>query len=122
MYNDLIVENFVDPEFVGDIDQPDLEFELGNSVCGDRIKIQVKIANYIIEEIAFRAWGCATSVATANIFCRSAKGATLENISNRDEKSIEAMLGELEPSQHHCVNILLELHKKLTNEATVGEA
>lgn len=121
MYSDLIVTHFTEPTFVGDLDSYDIEYEIGNSVCGDRIRIQVALFEGAIINIAFRAWGCATSVATADIFCNSVKGATLEAIASRDDSAIEMMLGELEPSQRHCINILSELHQKLVEEVTVGE-
>jgi len=121
MYNDLIVEHFTSPSYVGDIDTPDLEYELGNSVCGDRIRIHVKTTDGFITDIAFRAWGCATSVATADIFCNSVKGQSLEDINKRESQNIASMLGELEPSQYHCLDILKELHSSLLSEIMEGE-
>jgi len=117
MYSELIIDHFTDPGFVGDIESPALEFEIGNSVCGDRIRVQVNLADDVVDAIAYRAWGCATSVATGDIFCESAKGQTLSAIAARTEGDIEAMLGELEPSQHHCVQILVELHQSLISAA-----
>ncbi|MFC6669924.1 iron-sulfur cluster assembly scaffold protein [Marinobacterium aestuariivivens] len=113
MYNDIIIDNFSDPAHVGDIDEPDYEYEIGNPVCGDRIRIQISAHGGQIEHAKFRAWGCATSVATANIFCASLETRPLGQLDDRSESEIEAMLGELEPSQHHCVEILQQLHRRL---------
>jgi nitrogen fixation NifU-like protein len=127
MYNDIIIDNFSDPAHVGDIDGPDYEYEIGNPVCGDRIRIQVNSRNGRIEQANFRAWGCATSVATANIFCASLEALPLEHLVDRGDSEIADMLGELEPSQHHCVDILAQLHRRLIDllgddcrEATAG--
>lgn len=117
MYNDIIIDNFTNPLHVGDIDNPHYEFEIGNPVCGDRIKIQLLLDDDAIHQVAFRAWGCATSVATANIFCSSIHGLFIPEIAARTKLEIEDMLGELEPSQHHCLHILHELHQKLICEA-----
>lgn len=116
MYSNLIVDHFTDPSFVGDLDECDLAFEIGNSVCGDRIRIQLSLDAGIIAKVVFRAWGCATSIATADIFCESIRGKTSADITLRSHEEIEAMLGELDPSQHHCVHILQELHNKVVEE------
>ncbi|MEZ9199882.1 iron-sulfur cluster assembly scaffold protein [Shewanella sp. 10N.286.54.B9] len=113
MYNDIIVDNFSNPKFVGDLESADYKFEIGNPVCGDRIHMQVELDGDYIRDSRFRAWGCATSVATANIFCESIIGLSIEAISARESTEISEMLGELEPSQQHCINILIELHQEL---------
>ncbi|QQX80330.1 iron-sulfur cluster assembly scaffold protein [Shewanella sp. KX20019] len=122
MYNDIIIDNFSNPEFVGDLASAEHKFEIGNPVCGDRIKIQVNLDGDSIRDSRFRAWGCATSVATANVFCRSIMGRSFAEISARQTAEIAAMLGELEPSQQHCVNILIELHRELSLAVSLEEA
>lgn len=121
MYSHLIVEHFTSPSFVGDIDGPSQEFEIGNSVCGDRIRVQLCHDGELINKVAFRAWGCATSVATADIFCESILDKNISDIASRDQQYIDSMLGELEPSQYHCVHILHELHERLVDKIKVGE-
>lgn len=117
MYNDIIIENFSNPKYSGEIPNPHIEIEVGNPVCSDRIRIQIEMENKKISQGVFRAWGCAASVATANIFCSSINGKTIETIVNRDRSEIDQMLGEVEPSQYHCLDILHELHKKLEKVA-----
>jgi nitrogen fixation NifU-like protein len=80
MYNDIVIANFSDPEHSGEIQNPHLELEVGNSVCGDRIRIQIEMEGNRITKGVFRAWGCATSVATANIFCSLINGNEIETI------------------------------------------
>ena len=121
MYNDIIIENFSDPQYSGDLQNPSLELEVGNPVCGDRIRIQMNISDGKISQGVFRAWGCATSVATANIFCTSIHGHTIASIIKRSSSEIAQMLGELEPSQYHCLDILHELHQQLEQNATEKE-
>lgn len=113
MYNDIIITNFSEPKHSGEIQNADFEFEVGNSVCGDRVKIQIEMDGKKITKGVFRAWGCATSVATANIFCSLINGNTFENLVNKESSELDKMLGELEPSQYHCLDILHELHNKL---------
>ncbi|MCL1051033.1 iron-sulfur cluster assembly scaffold protein [Shewanella abyssi] len=121
MYNDIIIDNFSHPEFVGDLESADHQFEIGNPVCGDRIQMQVSLDGDSILDSRFRAWGCATSVAAANVFCRSIIGKSFAEVSARQTAEISAMLGELEPSQQHCVNILNELHRELSLAVSLEE-
>ncbi len=121
MYSDLIVQHFGDPQFVGDLDDKNIEFEIGNPVCGDRIQVHAITNGATIENIVFRAWGCATSVATADIFCEQAKGQSLEQLESRSENDMAQMLGDLEPSQQHCVSIMVALHRRILAEASEKE-
>jgi len=118
MYSDLIAEHFMDPGYVGNIDSPEFEFKVGNSVCGDRIQIQFKTSKNKITQIAYRAWGCATSVATGDIFCESVENQSFDELVSRSNEQMAALLGELDPSQQHCVNIMESLHEKLV--AAIG--
>jgi nitrogen fixation NifU-like protein len=118
MYNDIVIANFSDPEHSGEIQNPHLELEVGNSVCGDRIRIQIEMEGNRITKGVFRAWGCATSVATANIFCSLINGNEIETIVNCARSDLDTMLGKLEPSQHHCLDILHELHDQLKTNLT----
>jgi|688.fasta_scaffold17723_10 nitrogen fixation NifU-like protein len=113
MYNDIIITNFSDPKHSGEIQNPHLELEVGNSVCGDRIRIQMAMEGNRITRGVFQAWGCATSIATANIFCSLINGNEIEMVVNYDRSELDTILGKLEPSQHHCLDILHELHDKL---------
>lgn len=115
MYNQVIVENFSNPKHVGSLVGADFEIEIGNPVCGDRIRVQLKANQHTVEEAVFKAWGCATSVATANIFCNSITGKELSHISQRNTSEFQSMLGDLEPSQQHCLSILEQLHSQLVS-------
>jgi nitrogen fixation NifU-like protein len=122
MYNDIVIANFSDPAYSGEIQNPHLELEVGNSVCGDRIRIQIEMAGDRITKGVFRAWGCATSVATANIFCALIDGQAIDTVVNCDRSELDTMLGKLEPSQHHCLDILHELHDQLKTSLASNHA
>jgi len=113
VYNDIIINNFMNPSCSKTLSDCNASFEVGNSVCGDRIQVSLNVESGIIVEAAFQAWGCATSVATANVFCQAIKGLPLADIQNKSDAEIDEMLGELEPSQEHCLTILKELYHKV---------
>ncbi|WP_430623886.1 iron-sulfur cluster assembly scaffold protein [Marinimicrobium locisalis] len=122
MYSPLVIEHFSNPSYVGDVPNPDHEFEVGNSVCGDRIRIQLNSESDKVDQIAFRAWGCATSIATADIFCKSVTGKSYTDIEARSEGEIRDLLGELDPPQKHCIDIMMSLHSLLLKNVLKEDA
>lgn len=113
MFNDIIVENFSNPAFAGEMEGADMALELGNPVCGDRIKVQLKLDGDQIQQVRYQAWGCATSLATGNIFCAYADGQPLDKVLATSAEMMEQLLGELEPAQHHCLEMLQALFAQL---------
>nr|VFK17273.1 MAG: nitrogen fixation protein NifU [Candidatus Kentron sp. LFY] len=117
MSSDLIIKHFTNPRFVGRLENPEMEIEVIGQACGDRLLVQVQSNDGMVSDVAFQVWGTAASMAAADIFCESIKGKVFSEISDRDDGEIEAMLGELEPSEHHCIDKLIELHRFLIAEA-----
>ena len=114
MYNSIIVENFSNPCHSGKVTFPNFSIELGNPICGDKIIVQGIISsNQVITESKFQAWGCATTIATANIFCQYLLDKSLDTIRDTKTKKINELLGDLEPSQFHCLEMLRELFQKV---------
>ena len=118
MFNDLIVENFSSPRYAEELASADLTLELGNPVCGDRLLVQLQIADGVIHKARYQAWGCATSLATGNIFCGFLDKKPLSEARATPAGQVETMLGELEPSQHHCLDMLRSLFAQLTEKTT----
>ena len=106
MFNEIIVKNFSNPEHAGIIDDPSKVIEIGNPVCGDRIKIMLGEIGDQIVDAKYQAWGCATSLATGNVFCSMIKGKTYGELQHMDTNDIDCSLGSLDPSQMHCLEML----------------
>lgn len=109
MLNQIIIENFSQPTRQGQLASPQLVLSLSNPVCGDRIEIDVALANGLVERACFRAWGCAASLAMANIFCTQVQGRTLTELAQLPANDIAEWLGVLEPAQRHCLDMLHQL-------------
>lgn len=91
-----------------------MEIKVGNDVCDDQLVLQLNVnEDGEVCEIKYRAYGCATSIATGNIFCEFVKGKSLELISATDQNQRNKMLGELDPSQHHCLDILNNIFNRV---------
>ncbi|WP_027468794.1 iron-sulfur cluster assembly scaffold protein [Deefgea rivuli] len=113
MFNEIIVKNFSDPAFASELDEANTSIEIGNPVCGDRIRVQLHVTEGLIKLARYQAWGCATSLATGNVFCACINGKQLSVVLNTSNEEIETMLGDLEPSQHHCLEMLRTLFHRL---------
>ncbi|MBU2705968.1 iron-sulfur cluster assembly scaffold protein [Zooshikella marina] len=119
MFNEIIVTNFSAPTHQGTVESPDIKLSLGNPVCGDKVEITACCDQQKITQIRFKAWGCATSLAMANIFCRQVEGLTITEALKLADNHVDTMLGEIEPSQHHCLDMLKSLFNQLKAEEIV---
>ncbi|NOV00851.1 iron-sulfur cluster assembly scaffold protein [Paenibacillus planticolens] len=109
MYNAIISDHFMNPRNIGEIIDPDLAFRIGNPVCGDTIHVCVNFHESKIKEIKYKAYGCATSIATASIFSENVQGKAIDELCGMTPSSRAELLGELEPNQKHCLDILNKL-------------
>jgi NifU-like protein involved in Fe-S cluster formation len=120
VFNDIIVENFSAPRFAEELPGANLTLELGNPVCGDKIRVELNVADGVVQQARYQAWGCATSLATGNIFCAHADGRPLSAILGTPAQQMAQLLGELEPSQHHCLDMLRALFAQLGEKSKTG--
>ena len=81
MYNQKVVDYFMNPRNAGRIEDADAIGEVGNPKCGDVMKIYLKInpQSEVIEDIKFETFGCAAAIATSSMVTELAKGRTLQN-------------------------------------------
>ncbi|MBC8946190.1 iron-sulfur cluster assembly scaffold protein [Xenorhabdus indica] len=114
MFNEIITDNFCNPDCQGYLKNPDIQLKLGNSVCGDKVDIDLSLNNEgYINEARFQAWGCTASLAMSNQFCRQVQGKTLTEIAQLSTSEIDTMLGKLQPSQQHCLEMLHALFQQI---------
>ncbi|WP_387465217.1 iron-sulfur cluster assembly scaffold protein [Photorhabdus sp. RM323S] len=114
MFNNIIIDNFCNPDCQGTLSSPSIKLALGNPVCGDKVDIDLTLDRQgRVNNACFRAWGCTASLAMSNQFCRHVKGKTLEELNALSSEGINALLGELEPAQQHCLGMLHKLFEQL---------
>jgi nitrogen fixation NifU-like protein len=114
MYNSLIIEHFSKTTYIGEIIDRDFELKIGNPVCGDKIHIHLKCnSDRVIQDAKFKAYGCATSIATASIFTEFIINKSLNEVLTMTPNQRSDMLGELEPAHMHCYEILEQLFAQI---------
>ncbi|MCS7081778.1 MAG: SUF system NifU family Fe-S cluster assembly protein [Bacteroidetes bacterium] len=80
LYSELILEHYTKPRNYGDLPEPDLVEEGYNQSCGDRIVLLLQIRDGRIQELRFRGYGCAISIASASLMSQHVKGRSLEEV------------------------------------------
>lgn len=103
MYNDKVVDYFMNPRNAGKLEDANAIGEVGNPRCGDVMKIYLKInENEVIEDIKFETFGCAAAIATSSMVTEMAKGKTLSEAMKINNKDVAEALGGLPPAKLHC--------------------
>ncbi len=103
MYNEKVMDHFVNPRNVGVIEQADGVGEVGNIKCGDIMKIYLKISDdEVIEDIKFKTFGCGSAVASSSMATEIIKGKTIKEALKVTNKQVLDALGGLPPVKVHC--------------------
>lgn len=110
-----IVHIWKDPPNRGEMEDADFVFEGANPICGDKVRIFLKIKDGKIEDASFTGEGCAISVASASLLLDYAKGRKLEEIRDLEKEKIMELLGldlSRNPSRLKCALLPLMAIKK----------
>ncbi len=99
------MEHFQNPRNMGELENPDGVGTVGNPVCGDLMKIQIKVNEGKIEDIKFQTFGCGAAIATSSMTTELAKGKTLEEALKLTRKDVAESLDGLPPVKMHCSNL-----------------
>lgn len=113
LYREVIIEHYKNPGFRGSLDPHDISFEDENPLCGDQIKIDLRVdESGKITEAAFDGHGCAISQASADLLLESVIGRSIEEIKKLNKSDILEMLGiELGPVRLKCALLPLKILK-----------
>lgn len=105
MYTQTVMDHFMNPRNVGEIEQADGVGEVGNASCGDIMRVSFRLKDDVIEDIKFKTFGCAAAIATSSVLTELVKGKTLEEARIISNKDVASALGGLPPIKMHCSNL-----------------
>jgi len=113
LYREVIIEHYKNPVYRGSLDPHDISFEDENPLCGDQIKIDLRVdENGKVTEAAFDGHGCAISQASADLLLETIIGKSTEDIKKLTKSDILEMLGiELGPVRLKCALLPLKILK-----------
>lgn len=113
LYREVIIERYKDPHHHGKLDPNDISFEDENPLCGDQIRIDIRLdENNRVEDAVFSGHGCAISQASADLLIDNIIGKSLDEVKNITKEDILEMLGiELGAVRLKCALLSLKVLK-----------
>lgn len=101
-YSPLVMEHFENPRNAGEIDSPDGEATVSNPVCGDRMRVMLRISEGRVGEVRWQTRGCPPAIATSSFASEMVRGWTLEEVDGLTRDAIAAAIGGLPKDKVHC--------------------
>ncbi|XVE33962.1 Fe-S cluster assembly scaffold protein NifU [Wukongibacter baidiensis] len=102
MYSDKVMEHFMNPRNVGEIDNADGVGQVGNAKCGDIMKMYLKIEDGVITDCKFKTFGCGSAIATSSIATEMIIGKTVEEAVSLTNRAVVEALDGLPAQKVHC--------------------
>jgi len=113
LYRELIIDRYKNPIYRGELDPNDITFEDDNPLCGDHIRIDLRVdVDDIVTDALFSGQGCAISQAAADLLLESVQGKHLDDIKLLSKENILDMIGiDLGPVRLKCALLSLKVLK-----------
>ena len=102
LYSDTVMDHFRNPRNVGSIENADGVGEAGNPICGDIMKIYLKIDKNHITDVKFETFGCGSAIASSSMATELIKGASLDDALSLTNRAVAEALGGLPAHKMHC--------------------
>lgn len=115
-YSEKVMDHFMNPRNVGEIANANGIGEVGNPVCGDIMKIYLKIEDNRIQDVKFNTFGCGSAIASSSMATELIKGKTLEEAWELTNKAVAEALDGLPPVKMHCSVLAEEAVHKAIND------
>lgn len=122
-YSDTVMDHFMNPRNVGEIEKPDGVGEVGNPVCGDMMTFYIKVDDEErIEDVKFKTFGCGAAIAVSSMVSEMAKGKTLDEAMKITRDQVAEQLGGLPKNKLHCSNLGADALQKAIEDYRGGKA
>ncbi len=106
IYSDVVKDHFMHPRNFLFGDESKFDFDavgiVGNPICGDQMKMYIKVEDGKIADIRWKTYGCASAIASTSALSELAKGKDLDEALTIDAKAIDDYLGNLPKHKFHC--------------------
>ena len=101
-YTEQVMDHFMNPRNMGEMENPDGVGTVGNAKCGDIMRIYIKVEDNVITDVKFKTFGCGAAIATSSKATELVKGKTLDEALQITNKMVMDSLGGLPPVKVHC--------------------
>lgn len=102
LYSEKVMDHFMNPRNVGEIEDADGIGEVGNAKCGDIMKMYLKIENQVITDVKFKTFGCGSAIASSSMATELIKGKTVDEALELTNKAVTEALDGLPAHKIHC--------------------
>ena len=101
-YTEQVMDHFMNPRNMGEMENPDGVGTVGNAKCGDIMRIYIKVEDNVITDVKFKTFGCGAAIATSSKATELVKGKTLDEALQITNKMVMDSLGGLPPVKVYC--------------------
>ncbi len=101
-YSEKVIDHFMNPRNVGEIEDADGVGTVGNPQCGDVMRLYIKVQDGIITDARFKTFGCGAAIATSSMMTELIKGKSIEEARKISNKAVAEALDGLPPIKMHC--------------------
>lgn len=101
-YSEKVIDHFMHPRNVGEIEDASCSGTVGNPVCGDIMKIDLKIEDGIVKDAKFKTFGCGSAIATSSMATEMIIGKPVDEVLQITNKVVADSLDGLPPIKMHC--------------------
>ena len=115
-YSTKVMEHFANPHNVGEIEDASGIGDVGNPVCGDIMRMYIKVEDGVIVDAKFKTFGCGAAIATSSMATDLVKGKTVEEALAVTNNAVAEALGGLPPVKMHCSVLAEQALRKAIND------
>ncbi len=101
-YAPLVIEHFENPRNAGEMADPDGEASTANPVCGDRMRVMLRVAGGRVQQVRWQTRGCPPAIATSSFASEMVLGWTIEQVESLTRETIAEAIGGLPSDKVHC--------------------
>ena len=102
LYSETVMDHFQHPRNVGEMEDADGIGEVGNAVCGDIMRMYIKVKDGIITDVKFKTFGCGSAIASSSMATEMIKGKPIEEALELSNKAVAQALDGLPAHKLHC--------------------
>lgn len=101
-YSEKVMEHFMEPHNVGVLEDANGVGTVGNPICGDIMKLYIKVVDNVIVDVKFKTLGCGAAIASSSILTDMIKGKTIDEARRVSNEAVAQALGGLPARKRHC--------------------
>jgi len=111
-YSDNVLKHFMNPQHAGEIPDADGVGTIGSEVCGDMIRVWIKVSDEYLTDVKYKVFGCPAAIACCSMMAELAIGKHLDYAGELTDEQVADTLGGLPENKYHCSNLAASALRK----------